>query len=132
MNEGRSLKTWMACAVLSTMFVLAALPKLLGIDMMAEAFERWSYPTEFMYVVGLIELAGAFLILIPGAARFGFFVLIFVMCGAIVTHLMSGEIAMIPVPLLLLIALAVVATRDRREQRLPPQELAPPRAAGAT
>ena len=46
-----------------------------------------------MYVVGLLELAGATLILIPAVARYGFGILIFVMCGAIVTHVMSGEIA---------------------------------------
>ena len=123
MNDGRSLKTWMACAIISTIFVLAALPKMLGIEMIAEAFESWNYPVEFMYVVGLLELAGALLILIPTAARFGFVVLIFVMCGAIVTHLMSGEIAMAVVPLALLIGLAVVMTRDRREQGVPPDQV---------
>ena|SRR5688572_17163088 len=123
MDDGRSLKTWVACAVIATIFVLAALPKLLGVDMMLEVFEEWRYPPEFMYVVGVMELAGAFLILIPSAARAGFFILIFVMCGAIVTHLMAGEIAMVLVPLAMLIALAVTAARDQKEQKLPPAEI---------
>lgn len=124
MNSARSLKTWMACAIISTIFVLAALPKLLGAEFMADAFDEWRYPVEFMYVVGLLEIGGAMLILIPAAARFGFFVLMFVMCGAIVTHLMSGEIAMIVVPLAMLIFVAIVASRDKKEQQVPPDEVA--------
>jgi putative oxidoreductase len=124
MYSGRSLKLWTAIAVLSTLFVLSALPKLLGVEIMADAFSDWNYPVEFMYVVGLLELAGAFLILIPAAARFGFGVLIFVMCGAMFTHLMAGEIAMIVIPLGLLIFLAVVAMKDKKEQGLAPTRVA--------
>lgn len=123
MVSGRSFKLWMAIAILATIFVLAALPKLLGVEMMADAFASWNYPVEFMYVVGLLELAGAMLILIPAAARFGFGILIFVMCGAIITHLMAGEIAMVVVPVGLLIYLAVVASKDKQERAVPPSRV---------
>jgi uncharacterized membrane protein YphA (DoxX/SURF4 family) len=111
----------MACAVLSALFVLAALPKLLGVDLVAEAFQGWEYPVEFMYVVGLLELSGAFLILIPTAARFGFAMLIFVMCGAVVTHLMDGEIGFALIPLVMVAALAIVAKHDKSSEELLPK-----------
>jgi putative oxidoreductase len=115
--EGRSLKLWMACAILATVFVLAALPKLLGIDAMSEAFVEWNYPPEFMYVIGLMEIAGALAILVPAAARAGFAILLFVMCGAVVTHVIAGEIAAAVIPLGLGVFTAVVMVRDRREQQ---------------
>ena len=121
MSSERSLKVWMACAIISTLFVLAALPKLLGVDLVAEAFQGWEYPIEFMYVVGLLELAGAFLILIPTAARFGFALLIFVMCGAVVTHLMDGEVGFALIPVAMLVALAIVAKHDRSPEELLPK-----------
>lgn len=120
MNPGRSLKVWIATAVIATIFVLSALPKLLGIELVREMFEEWKYPVELMYVVGLLELAGAFFILVPALARFGFGILMFVMCGAIITHLMAGEPAMVVIPLAMLVFLMVVAARDRAEQ-LPPR-----------
>ena len=119
MSSNRSIKVWIAAAIIATIFVLSALPKLVGLDMVAESFEEWNYPVEFMYVVGLLELAGATLILIPAVARYGFGILIFVMCGAIVTHVMSGEIAMAVIPLALLVFLAIVATKDKRERHIP-------------
>src|SRR5262245_58520859 len=102
-SSDRELKVWMGCSILAALFVVAAIPKLFGIDFVRDAFESWNYPLQFMYIVGILELAGALLIMIPGAARFGFGVLIFIMCGAIITHLIAGQFLMMIVPAALLL-----------------------------
>lgn len=54
------------------------------------AFERWGYPAWFRVFIGVLETAGAVLILIPGVRHFGGIILFLVMLGALITRIVFG------------------------------------------
>lgn len=54
------------------------------------AFERWGYPTWFMFFIGFLEVAGALLILIPKLRGYGALTLAVVMAGAFITRAIHG------------------------------------------
>ena len=54
-------------------------------------FNRWGYPHDFYLVVGVAELAGAALLLIPKLSKFGAGLLSVIMVGAAGTHLLHHE-----------------------------------------
>jgi uncharacterized membrane protein YphA (DoxX/SURF4 family) len=87
--------------------------KLMGAEMHVQNFARWGYPGWFMYVTGAMEVLGAILILLPKTRFYGAALLIATMIGAIATHLVSGEPAMIPLPLVLLLLSAFVAWQSK-------------------
>lgn len=112
----RSKKVWLGTLLSSALFLASGLAKLAGLQMIESAFERWNYPEGSMYIVGIIEVAAAILILPRATARFGFGLLMLTMCGAIVTHVVAGQLLLALVPLALLVFIAYVATKDRTEQ----------------
>lgn len=54
------------------------------------AFERWGYPTWFMFFIGFLEVAGGILILFPRVNGYGALTLAAVMLGAFITRLIHG------------------------------------------
>lgn len=90
-------------------FLMAGGTKLMGAEMHVANFARWGYPGWFMYLTGAIEVLGAILILLPKTRFYGAALLTATMIGAIATHLVSGEAAMITAPLVLLLLSALVA-----------------------
>ena len=58
---------------------------------MGVPIRRVGYPELFYLVVGLAEVSGAILLLIPRLARLGVLLLIVVMAEATVTHLIHQE-----------------------------------------
>jgi len=104
--------TWIFSVLLALAFLGAGLAKLTAQPMMVGEFQTFGYPLWFMYVTGLIEIAGAIFVLAPRFARIGAGLLVCVMIGALISHLSHGQAAMIGVPvILLLLALAVGTLR---------------------
>lgn len=112
----RSTVVWIGTILLTGLFLFTGLAKLAGLPQMKQMFAAWGFPEGSMYVVGIIEVAAAILILPRATARFGFGLLMLTMCGAIVTHIVAGQLLLVLVPLVLLVFIAAVATRDRTEQ----------------
>ncbi|AXT20372.1 hypothetical protein D7030_04425 [Flavobacteriaceae bacterium AU392] len=54
------------------------------------AFQRWGYPNWFRTLIGVLELFGALLLLIPKIRYIGAFILFFVMIGALITRIIHG------------------------------------------
>jgi uncharacterized membrane protein YphA (DoxX/SURF4 family) len=100
---------WVLSILMAAMFLFAGLTKLMGAEMHVVNFDRWGYPLTFMYVVGLIEVAGALLLLIPRLASYAALLLSVNMLGANLTHIAAGEYTMLVMPLMLLAFLVVVA-----------------------
>ena len=71
----------------------------------AEVFAHWGYPLWFVYVTGIIELVGGIGLFIPAGRFVGVILLSVTMIGAAITHLRAGEMAALPVPILLLVGL---------------------------
>lgn len=104
--------TWTIRLLLVLAFGAAGAAKLAGASQMVQIFGHIGIGQWFRYVTGLVEVAGAVLLLIPGAAFFGGLLLAVTMVFGIATHLfvIGGN----PTPALVLALLsAYVAYRLR-------------------
>ncbi|MFG2819280.1 DoxX family protein [Kitasatospora sp. NPDC048365] len=107
---------WTLRIVLALFFALAsALPKLLAIPAATTVFDAIGVGHWFMYVTGLVELAGAVGLLLPRLAGPAATALIVFLVFAFVTQLtaMHGENA--GTPFLFMVPLAVIAWNRRAE-----------------
>lgn len=95
--------------VLGGMFIMAGGTKLMGSHSQVEHFAQWGYPLWFLYLTGLIEVAGGICLFIPKAQFYGIVVLSVTMVGAALTHLKAGEFSAFPVPIVLLSLLVTLA-----------------------
>jgi len=95
--------------VLGVMFLMAGGAKLMGQHSQVQHFAQWGYPLWFLYLTGLIEVAGAICLFIPKAQFYGIVVLSITMVGAALTHLRAGEMGAFPVPVALLCLLVMLA-----------------------
>lgn len=77
--------------VLSLLFGVSGLAKLLGLAFEAEAFARWGFPPGFMYFIGILEVAGAVGIWLPRLSPFAVLCLAGLTLGALVTRVMFME-----------------------------------------
>ena len=65
-------KTKLLTYLLALVFFLSGAAKLLGLEFEIQAFDRWGYPLWFMYLSGVVEVAGAIGLLLPRiSAAFG-------------------------------------------------------------
>ncbi len=106
----QKIVTWVLSGLLAVAFFAAGLSKLTGQAMMLREFSLFGFPLWFMYFTGVIEIAGAVLVLVPRFAYIGAAALVCVMVGALLSHLTHGQAGMIGAPLVLLILAAVVGT----------------------
>lgn len=113
-------KTWKEWGILgfalllAVFFFAAGFSKLLQPEIQMENFVRWGYPPWFVYVTGVIEVAGAGLLLVRRSRLFGVMVLGVTMVVAAWTHFQAGEMAAVPVPLVLLIFTGALGILDRK------------------
>jgi uncharacterized membrane protein YphA (DoxX/SURF4 family) len=88
--------------------------------MEVQAFQSFGYPLWFMDVTGLLEVAGAILVLVPRVAFVGAGLLTCVMVGAVFSHLTHGQAGMVaPAAVLLVLALVVGTLRGWGRVRPP-------------
>jgi len=99
---------WSLTVLLALFFLFAGGAKLASSASSVENFARWGYPAWFLYVVGVMEVGGALALLIPRVAGLAAVLLCGTMVGAAITHLAHGEMAAVPVPLVLLALVALV------------------------
>ena len=107
---------WVLSVLLALVFTIAALPKILGAQVWVVKFMKWGYPNWLPFAIGLLELLGGILVLIPRVAKYGASVLGVVMVGAAYTHLANGEGLQVlrPVMVLLLLGITVWLRRPER------------------
>jgi uncharacterized membrane protein YphA (DoxX/SURF4 family) len=108
MTRRKTVILWAATSVLAIFFILAGLPKVLGQTGWVARFGAWGYPEWFPTVVGLGEIVGAILLMIPSCAAIGALVLSTIMVGAVGTHVWHGELPRIVIPIVLLVAVTSV------------------------
>ena len=98
----------MLSVLLTLAFMIAAIPKLVGVHAWIVKFINWGYPRWFSVAVGSLELLGGALLLIPKLARYGVIVLAVIMIGAGYTHLANGEGLQVLRPVIFLTLLGTV------------------------
>ena len=107
MKRFRLVAVWGLQFALAAFFAIQGAVKLGGSKAWITRFSVWGYPDHFYLLVGLAEVLGAILLLIPRLAKFGALLLVAVMVGATVTHLIHHE-RQVATTLVLTALLAVV------------------------
>ena len=110
MNRGkiRNVFAWFLSILLCLAFLLAGIPKLLSVPAWLGRFSNWGYPKWFVLLIGVLEVLGAILLLIPRFATYAVTILTIVMLGAAYTHVANGEGLAVIRPLIFLCLLAIV------------------------
>ena len=90
-RKTRNVFAWILSILLALAFLLAGVPKVMAVTAWIEKFAHWGYPRWSLTIIGLLEVSGAILLLIPRFAIYGVGTLIAVMLGAAYTHVANGE-----------------------------------------
>jgi len=114
----RVIGAWALSMILCFLFLNLATPKLTGQAGWMQRFQEWGYSSRFASGIGMLELLGAGLVLLPSLASYGAAILAVIMLGAIYTHLSTGLGSPAFAVQLLLLALALVALRYPDARRL--------------
>jgi putative oxidoreductase len=113
MSKGMNIALWVLQTLIAVFFLFTAYRILTGGPQVAEMFRHYGYPEHFYLLTGILEGAGALLLVIPATGMYGAITLMVVMVGATATHLLHSEMSRAPVPFILLIFLAVIAWARR-------------------
>jgi uncharacterized membrane protein YphA (DoxX/SURF4 family) len=116
-----TIVVWVVSALFALLFLFTGSMKLLDTEMAREKFADYGYPGWFALLIGLLEVGGGLLLLVPRLAWLGAAGLAVIMAGAAVTHLKtSGEEwqALAPFVFLVLLALVGYARWPRRAARV--------------
>lgn len=111
-GKGRAgnIGLWVLQVLGAAIFVFAGYAKLKGDTQQVEGFQAMGLGVAGMYIVGVLEIAGAVGLLLPGVAGFAGLCLIALMVGAtIATVGMMGFTPLLAVPVVTLIVAAVIA-----------------------
>ncbi len=107
--------------VLGALFVLAGAAKLLSMDAMVLAFQRWGLSDSLRFVVGMVEAVAGVMLMFSFVHRIAAVMLMPVMMGAVYTHVFRGDWAILAmVPLLMIGVLIWIAFRPSQTKRRAP------------
>ncbi len=81
---------WILAAMLALTFITSGWPKINPDPAMVERFADWGYGAGFSRLIGVLEMLGGLLILVPRLATYGAAIVAVVMLGAAYTHLATG------------------------------------------
>jgi putative oxidoreductase len=107
MNRFKSICGWVLQSLLALLFAIQGFVKLRGSPGWISLFRKWGYPDHFYFVVGLVELLGAILLVIPRLAKWGALILLVTMIGATATLVIRHEHNIV-VPVVPAMLLAIV------------------------
>lgn len=113
-NRGRTVASWTVQTLLALVFLAAGGAKLAGAAAMVDIFEQIGLGQWFRIITGLVEIAGALALLVPGYAALGAAWLGVTMTCAVVTHLLVLPTS--PIPALVLLALCGILVWLRSDQ----------------
>lgn len=103
--------------VLAIIFLLSGGAKLASLPFEVEAFARWGYPLWFMYLTGVLELAGVIGLLLPRLSALAGACLAGLMVGAVLTHLVHAEWPMLIIAASIMLLAAWHGWRGRENIR---------------
>jgi putative oxidoreductase len=111
-SKAKTIALWVATGLLAAFFVFAGLMKFMNPEG-AEQFAQWGYPDWFRVLIGVVEIAGGMVLLVPRNAFYAAGVLAVVMIGAVFTHVVHGEVPQAALPFVLLGLLVMVGYAHR-------------------
>jgi len=113
-SRGRVVGAGIVQGLLAAAFLAAGGAKLAGVPMMVQIFDQIGMGQWFRVVTGLVEVAGAVALLVPGLAALGAAWLGATMFFAVLTHLFILQSSAMPA--LILLTLNVLVVWLRRDQ----------------
>jgi putative oxidoreductase len=117
-STGKLVKVvlWVLQIAAAGMFLMVGFLKLSGDPQLVGLFEAIGLGQWFRYLTGTLEVAGAFLLLIPRTSGLGALMLAGVMVGAVVTHvfIVGGS----PLPAIILLVVTGVVAWGRRQRTM--------------
>jgi putative oxidoreductase len=112
-RPSRRIGAWTLQGIIAAAFLAAGAAKLAGIPFMVDLFAQIGLGQWFRVVTGVVEIAGAVALLVPGLASLGALWLGGTMVGAVATHLFVLHTSPAPAIVLgVLNALVVYLRRD--------------------
>lgn len=107
---------WVILVITALFFVMAGSQKLMGSEEMVTLFQDLGYFQWFMIAVGLLEVVGAILLLIPRTTQYAAIALGILMIGAIISELQLGNTfkAIMPGQWLIVFILIVYIKRRKK------------------
>ena len=84
---------WIATLILALPLVAAGVSKVIGQGGWIPMFARWGYPSWLVPIVGIAEVLGVALLLVPRFASAGASMIAIMMAGAALTHATHNEMA---------------------------------------
>jgi putative oxidoreductase len=102
--------------LLAALFIVAGVMKLSATEFEVHGFAHFGYASWFMYLIGVLELAGGLGLLMRRSAGWAALAMVVVMIGAVASHLNAGDGPAMFTPacvVLLLCALAAWIERDQ-------------------
>lgn len=106
----RKVAVWTATIFVAAVFLFAGADKIVHAQAWQQRFVgEWGLPAWLAVVTGLLEIAGAALLVVPRRATYGGAIVAAVMIGAVGTHVVAGQLAQIVTPLILGSLAAAVA-----------------------
>ena len=117
-NDAKVLLIWILAGILALAFFGAGITKLLGVEMQIKNFESWGYPLWLRFPVGLIEIAFAIGLLIPGFRRITIYGIFIWTIVAVITHLQAGQANIIAGPIFFSVCATAILflTRENKNQ----------------
>ena len=99
-SKALDIVLWALQLVAAVVFCLTGAAKIAGSDAEVQLFTALGFGQWFRYFTGALEIAGALLIVFPGTAVMGAWLLALVMSGATVANLMLDTSPALPLGLL--------------------------------
>ena len=109
-SRRRTIIIWVLTLLTAALFAIAGIFKLSGAADMVAAFTNFGFPLWFMTLVGVAELGGAIVLLLPPIAFLGGLGLMGLAAGAFITHMASGDPFGAAIPAIVFFVLAAVVT----------------------
>lgn len=114
----RNVLSWVASILLALIFLSEGAAKFPESRLWLRVFEQIGFGQWFRYFTGVVEIAGALLLIVPATRLVGAALLACTMCGALLVHVLIMGIgpptAGVAVLLLILVAIGVDSFKKRR------------------
>lgn len=117
MNKGLIIAGRAVLVLVGLFFMMNGYFKVSGAGQAVTMFRGYGYADWFRVLIGIIELAGGLALMFRKTFFYAAALLTVVLVGAAGTHITQGEVAMLPMPLVLIVILAIAIVRRRSLQQ---------------
>ena len=113
----KNIIIWILAGILALAFFGSGITKLLGADMQIKNFQSWGYPLWLRFPIGLIEMAFAIGLVIPGYRKITIYGIFIWTVVAVITHLQAGQANMIAGPIFFCVFAAAILFLSREKNK---------------